>query len=114
MIKSGIYASDLMLIIAHNVVPKVFEYANESKPIVLLVEKSGKRREYVTRFSESASIEEIASTIQPPVCVCTVQVKAHTPANPFIWLTSLQLFYLSKFPTTDLCDLFVSYPRKKT
>lgn len=113
MIKSGIYASDLMLIIAHNVVPKVFEYANESKPIVLLVEKGGKRREYVTRFSESASSEEIAY-VCVCVCVCTVQVKAHTPANPFIWLTSLQLFYLSKFPTTDLCDLFVSYPRKKT
>lgn len=81
MIKSGIYASDLMLIIAHNVVPKVFEYANESKSILLLVEKSGKRREYLTRFSESASSEEIASTIQPLLlplqCVCVyVQFKS--------------------------------------
>lgn len=45
-------------------------------------------------------------------CFSPSHIKTHRSTNPFIWLTSLQLFYLSKFPTTDLCDLFVSYSGK--
>lgn len=91
MIKSGIYASDLMLIIAHNIVPKVFEYANESKPIVLLVEKGGKRREYVTRFSESASSEEIAYVC---VCVCMYSSSQGSHPSKSIYLINLSTVIL--------------------
>lgn len=51
--------------------------------------------------------EKVHAFAHPPSAPCT-------HANPFIWLTSLQLFYLSKFPTTDLCDLFVKKKKQAT
>lgn len=120
MIKSGIYVS----IWCHPVIGSVqstylFKYANESRPIGLVDKISNSKGKYPTRISKLYTFSRRYRALSySPSCFYTSKIRRPHPlparptANPFIWLTSLQLFYLSKFPTTDLCDLFVSYRKK--
>lgn len=85
----------------------VWEYLNTQTSIVPRSENFCMCKGDVTRISSISHLVEVSCW-----CLASIETTSHTLENPFIWLTSLQLFYLSKFPTTDLCDLFVSYLKK--